>query len=278
MDLFNIFKEIEKIDPDVYDRLDSRRNAMKQFTNISGKIALAAIPFALGSMFNKTYAQSTGTSVADVLKYALTLEYLEEAFYVKGVATPGLIPTAAATAALTTIRNHETAHVIFLKTVLSNMGGAPASPVFDFTAGGTFPAVFTDYNFFLAIAQTFEDTGVRAYKGQAGNLSGNNTVLTAALNIHSVEARHAAHIRMMRRALGTLGASPALKPWITLNQSGIATAAVNPSYAGEELTMQAGVDIAALGGNIGANSASEAFDEPLSMAQVLPIASLFIKS
>ncbi|MGF6845545.1 hypothetical protein QFZ51_000780 [Chitinophaga sp. W3I9] len=278
MDLFNIFKEIEKIDPDVYDRLDSRRNAMKQFTNISGKIALAAIPFALGSMFNKTYAQSTGTSVADVLKYALTLEYLEEAFYVKGVATPGLIPTAAATAALTTIRNHETAHVIFLKSVLSNMGGAPASPAFDFTAGGTFPAVFTDYNFFLAIAQTFEDTGVRAYKGQAGNLSGNNTVLTAALNIHSVEARHAAHIRMMRRALGTLGASPALKPWITLNQSGIATTAVNPSYAGEELTMQAGVDIAALGGNIGANSASEAFDEPLSMAQVLPIASLFIKS
>lgn len=278
MDLFNIFKEIEKIDPDVYDRLDSRRNAMKQFTSISGKIALAAIPFALGSMINKAYAQSTGTSVADVLKYALTLEYLEEAFYVKGVATPGLIPTAAATAAITTIRNHETAHVNFLKSVLSSMGGAPASPTFDFTAGGVFPTVFTDYNFFLAIAQTFEDTGVRAYKGQAGNLSGNNTVLTAALNIHSVEARHAAHIRMMRRTLGTLGASPALKPWITLNQSGIATTAVNPSYAGEELTMQAGVDIAALGGNIGVNSASEAFDEPLTMAQVLPIASLFIKS
>lgn len=278
MDLFNIFKEIEKIDPDVYDRLDSRRNAMKQFTNISGKIALAAIPFALGSMFNKAYAQSGGTSVADVLKYALTLEYLEEAFYVKGVATAGLIPTAASTAAITNIRNHETAHVNFLKTVLSNMDGAPASPTFDFTAGGTFPTVFTDYNFFLAIAQTFEDTGVRAYKGQAGNLSGNNTVLTAALNIHSVEARHAAHIRMMRRALGTLGASPALKPWITLNQSGIATTAVNPSYAGEELTTQAGVNVAALGGNIGANSASEAFDEPLTMAQVLPIASLFIKS
>jgi Ferritin-like domain len=278
MDLFNIFKEIEKIDPDVYGRLDSRRSAMKKFTNISGKIALAAIPFALGSMFNNVYAQSTGTSVADVLKYALTLEYLEEAFYVKGVATPGLIPNAAATAAITTIRNHETAHVNFLKSVLGSMGGAPASPMFDFTAGGAFPAVFTDYNFFLAIAQTFEDTGVRAYKGQAGNLSGNNTVLTAALNIHSVEARHAAHIRMMRRALGTLGASPALKPWITLNQSGIATSAVNPSYDGEELTMQAGVDIAALGGNIGANSASEAFDEPLTMAQVLPIASLFIKS
>lgn len=278
MDLTNIFKEIEKIDPEVYDRLDSRRNAMKQFTNISGKIALAAIPFALGSMFNKAYGQASSATVTGVLKYALTLEYLEEAFYVKGVATPGLIPTAAAVGAITTIRNHESAHVIFLKSVLSSMGGAPASPTFDFTAGGHFPTVFSDYNVFLAVAQTFEDTGVRAYKGQAGNLSGNATVLTAALNIHSVEARHASHIRGMRRALGTLGATSALKPWITLAQSGIADPAVNPSYAGEELTMQAGVDIAALGSNIGANSASEAFDEPLTMDQVLAIASLFIKS
>ena len=278
MDLLNIFTTLAKIDPEVYDRRDTRRNAMKQFTNISGKIALAAIPFALGSMFNKAYGQtSTGTSVTDVLKYALTLEYLEAAFYTKGVATANLIPNAAAVAAITTIRDHETAHVNFLKSVLSSMGGAPASPAFDFTAGGTFPAVFSDYNFFLAIAQTFEDTGVRAYKGQAGNLSGNATVLTAALSIHSVEARHAAHIRSMRRAIGELGATAALKPWITLNQSGIATSAVNASYAGEELTTQANVNVAALG-DIGANSASEAFDEPLTMEQVLPIAGLFIQS
>ncbi|RFS23503.1 ferritin-like domain-containing protein [Chitinophaga silvatica] len=276
MDLQNIFHEIEKVDPEVYDRLDSRRAAMKEFTRISGKIALAAIPFALGGMFKKAYSQTTsGTSVADVLKYALTLEYLESAYYIKGIATPGLIPTAGL-GAITTIRDHEKEHVNFLQTVLSGLGGAPASPEFDFTAGGTFPTVFSDYNYFLAVAQTFEDTGVRAYKGQAANLSGNATVLTAALSIHSVEARHASHIRSMRRAIGQLGATAALKPWITLNQSGIATTAVNPSYAGEELIVQAGIDIAALD-NIGANSASEAFDEPLSMDQVLPIAKLFIK-
>lgn len=278
MDFKNIFHEIEKVDPEVYERLDSRRDAMKEFTRISGKIALAAIPFALGGMFKKAYAQTgTGTSVADVLKYALTLEYLESAFYVKGVATAGLIPTAAAVAAISTIRDHEKAHVTFLQTVLGGLGGFPASPTFDFTAKGTFPAVFTDYNYFLAVAQAFEDTGVRAYKGQAANLSGNATVLTAALSIHSVEARHAAHIRSMRRALGQLGATAALKPWITLNQSGIASSAVDASYAGEQATVQANIDIAALN-NIGANSASEAFDEPLSMAEVLPIAQLFIKS
>lgn len=276
MDLLNIFKEIEKIDPEVYDRLDSRRNAMKQFTNISGKIALAAIPFALGSMFNKAYAQTSGTSVVDVLKYALTLEYLEAAYYTKGLATAGLITAPAAQGAIQTIQKHETAHVTFLKGVLTSMNTSLDSPTFDFTAGGAFPTVFSDYNVFLAIAQAFEDTGVRAYKGQAGNIQSNATVLTAALSIHSVEARHASHIRSMRRAIGQFGATTALKPWITLNQSGIATTAVNAVYAGEELTSQANVDISALG-NIGADRASESFDEPLAMEQVLAIAGLFIK-
>jgi hypothetical protein len=48
------------------------------------------------------------------------------------------------------------------------------------------------------LAQAFEDTGVRAYKGQAGNVMSNKTVLQAALQIHSVEARHASQVRRMR--------------------------------------------------------------------------------
>ena len=42
---------------------------------------------------------------------------------------------------------------------------------------------------------TFEDLGVAAYKGQAGNLMASDEILTAALQIHSVEARHAAEVR-----------------------------------------------------------------------------------
>ncbi|NSL89310.1 ferritin-like domain-containing protein [Chitinophaga sp. Mgbs1] len=276
MDLLNIFREIEKIDPEVYNRLDSRRNAMKQFTNLSGKIALTALPFALGSMLNKAYGQATGTDVKSVLSLALTLEYLEAAYYSTALAKPGLIP-ASGTGAITTISKHETAHVKFLQNALAGMGGFPPSPTFDFTAKGTFPTVFSDYDYFLAVSQAFEDTGVRAYKGQAPNLAGAGTVLTAALSIHSVEARHAAHIRQMRKTRGTLGATASLKPWITGKQSGIATTATDPVYAGEEVTVQAGVNIAAIN-NMGADSASESFDEPLTGPQAVAIASLFIKA
>jgi hypothetical protein len=52
------------------------------------------------------------------------------------------------------------------------------------------------YAQFLALAQAFEDTGVRAYKGQAANLISTD-LLTAALQIH-VEARHASEVRRLR--------------------------------------------------------------------------------
>jgi hypothetical protein len=127
------------------------------------------------------------------------------------------------------------------------------------------------------VAQTFEDTGVRAYKGQAPNLISNNDYLTAALQIHSVEARHAAHLREMRKAANLLvPAGVDVKPWITLNQSGIATSAVQPSYEGEENVNQAGVLITNIGGkNVSAAAASEAFDEPLTKEQVFAIATPF---
>ena len=140
--------------------------------------------------------------------------------------------------------------------------------------------VFTNYALFLAVSQTFEDTGVRAYKGQAYEpmLMANNTVLEAALNIHSVEARHASKVRSLRKANGGLvPAGVNVKPWITLNQSGIGSAAVQASYDGEEITTQATINIININGQvISANAASEAFDEPLTMAQVLAIVDPFI--
>jgi hypothetical protein len=98
-----------------------------------------------------------------------------------------------------------------------------------------------------------------------------NDVLTAALQIHSVEARHAAHIRQMRKANGFGD----VKPWITGKDSGIG-AAVQASYDGEDLTTQAGVQIVGINGqSISASAATEAFDEPLTDAQVLAIVSPF---
>jgi hypothetical protein len=280
MNLLNILQEIEEKDPETYEQLNNRRDVLKKFTGSAGKIALAAIPLALGSLFQKAYGgpPPTGATVLDVLNFALTLEYLESSFYKMGLAASGLIPTATEQQAIMTISAHEAEHVAFLQSAITSSGGTPATmPKFDYTAGsgsnnGPFADVFTNYATFLAVAQAFEDTGVRAYKGQAASLVQGGALLTAALDIHSVEARHAAHIREMRKLRGFAD----VKPWITLNESGIGSV-VDANYAGEQNTVQAGIQIVGINGQpISADAASEAFDEPLTMAQVLAIVKPFI--
>lgn len=126
----------------------------------------------------------------------------------------------------------------------------------------------TAYVQLLALAQAFEDTGVRAYKGQAGNLLG-SPFLTAALQIHSVEARHASEIRRLR----------GLKGWVTNNDRSIgmpeATQAV---YNGEEIIIQGGLDVTTLGAGspFTMEASTEAYDEPLSGDDATAITSLFI--
>lgn len=270
MNLQNIFNQIEKSDPEVYERLNGRREVIRNFTRFAGKVSVAAVPIALGTILQKAYGQ-TPTNAIDILNFALKLEYLEAAFYEKGLATPDLIDADADKAALTIIGGHETAHVNYIKAAISAAGGTPVDPPeFDFTAAGAFPDVFTNYDTFLAVAQTFEDTGVRAYKGQAGSLMVSNEVLLAALSIHSVEARHASHIRQMRKGRGA-----GVKPWITGSDSGIG-AAVQASYDGEEATTQAGVAITNISNSgISESAASEAFDEPLTFDEVIAIVTPF---
>ncbi len=280
MKFSNILEEIEKVDGNIYERLSPRRKAMKDFFNMGSKVAAAAMPFAIGSMFNKAYGQAPPAGVIAVLQYALTLEHFEYNFYKSGLNAMSLtIPAGAEKTALEMIRDSELKHVNFLKTVITAAGATPVAEktAYDFTAQGTFPTVFTSYATFLAVAQVLEDTGVRAYKGRAGELLGQKVFLTAALGIHAVEARHAAKIRFMRRMNMQ---APNIKPWITGgNDTGIA--AVNNNYGGampESLTTQAGVNItglAGVGGNISTTAASEAFDEPLTAAEVLALVAPF---
>ena len=293
MNILNILAEIEKVDPEVYERLDQRRAIFKHFAGFGKKLAASAVPLAMGAMFQKAYGQSSGLSqqIKDVLNFALKLEYLEAVFYNEGLHKPGLL-TGQDETDIHTIAVDEYNHINFLSTVL----GADAIPPmaigdFDYTGskGGTraalLPDVFTNRDTFLALAQSFEDTGVRAYKGGAPLLMSNNDVLEAALNIHSVEARHASHLRTMRRGgpqavSGSLQTAP--KSWISGNDGGgpapSVTAAIygpgNPASAfpGEENIVQAGITLPS------ANpTASEAFDEPLDMATVLAIASNFFR-
>jgi rubrerythrin len=283
MNLHNVISEIEKIDPEVYERLDGRRAAVKNLASVGTKLAMAAVPLALGSLFSKAYGQSSSQKILDVLNFALTLEYLEAEFYNKGLAAGMLIPSMDRPS-FQVIADHENAHVAFLKSTIQALGGTPVmKPMFDFTAGngsmnGPFAGVFMNYNIYLAVSQTFEDTGVRAYKGQATELMSSNEILRAALRIHSVEARHAAHVREIRsRRTGDPLLVGMPQPWITLNQSNIASDAVQASYNGEENTNQAGIEITNINGfAISKEDASEAFDEPLTKAQVLAIVDPFI--
>lgn len=265
MNIFKIIQDIEKTDPEVYQRLASRREAFSGFGSFGKKVAMAAVPLAMGSMFKKAYGQSANT-VLDVLNFALTLEYLEAEFYMQGLASPAL-NFDDTRAFFESVRDNEIAHVAFLKSAIEGAGGTPvAKPTFDFSAKGNFPTWNTDLQTFMTLSQAFEDTGVRAYKGQAGNLAGNPAVLTAALQIHSVEARHASIVRRIR----------GLKGWITGGPEGeMVPAPAEPIYAGEAEVVQAGVNIPTVA-NVSVESATEAFDEPLSKQAVLDIASLFI--
>lgn len=275
MNFNNIINEIAKADPEVFERTSERRDIIRRW----GKgIALTAMPLALGSLLKKAYGQST-SGIVDVLNFALTLEYLEKEFYQIALASNNLITDPVSRVAIQTIYDHEALHVDALIATINGLeaGAAVAKPNFKFDVG-PFTTVFTNYDVFLAVAQALEDTGVRAYKGQAAALISNNGILTAALNIHSVEARHAAHIRKMRKAQGVN-----VKPWITGKSSGItgtAGAAVEPVYEGEQETTQAGVNIIGIANpfnvTISSNAASESFDEPLDKQTVLAIASTFI--
>ena len=152
---------------------------------------------AVGSLLGAGTAFGAGFGPADrsILNFALTLEYLEAAFYKMGNEASGLIPSDYQPL-FRTIGKHETAHVALLKAALGS--AAVAAPKVDFTAGGKYADVFSNFKTFATLSATFEDLGVAAYKGQAGNLAG-TPVLTTALQIHSVEARHAAAVRPLIR-------------------------------------------------------------------------------
>jgi len=127
---------------------------------------------------------------AKILNYALTLEYLEAAFYKEAVANSAFGSSAALKKFAETVAKHEATHVKFLKGALGSK--AIKSPTFDF--GDT-----TGTAKFAATAQLLEDTGVSAYLGQIKNISVPGT-LAAAGTIATVEARHAAWIRFINDA------------------------------------------------------------------------------
>lgn len=278
MKIINFLSEFttENIQEDVKS---SRRKMFGSLGEIGKNLALSAIPAGLGVAATATKAQARGTKDAvSALQLALTLEYLEDEFYDLALQS-GVIPAGSREEKVyMQISKHEQAHVDFLVAGLTDAGVTPVSkPTFDFTVGGAFDPFNTNgvgqataYAQLLALAQAFEDTGVRAYKGQAGELMG-TPYITPALQIHSVEARHASEIRRIR----------GLKGWITNNERGAGVpAAAQAVYDGEENVIQGGVDVTTLGSGspFSMAGATEAYDEPITGDTATAIASLFIVS
>lgn len=179
------------VDPEITERLVANRREF--FRSSALKLgALASAPMVLAMASQQAFGQELPQGIVDVLTYALTLEHIEDAFYRSGLEASGLIPEEYV-GIFNQIGKHEAAHVAFLTTALGS--AAIERPALDLTAGGKYADALINFDTYLTLSQTFEDLGVAAYKGQAGNLIENDDILQAALQIHSVEARHAAIVR-----------------------------------------------------------------------------------
>jgi hypothetical protein len=148
--------------------------------------AVGSAAFLAALALPETGAAAPSTGDRDILNYALTLEYLQAAFYTETDRQGALRGKAKrASAHLGAV---ERAHVTALRGVLGS--AAVAEPQFNFKG------VTEQQTPFLRTAVAFEDLAVAAYKGQAGRIQA-KPLLVAAVSIHSVEARHAAWMRYL---------------------------------------------------------------------------------
>jgi Ferritin-like domain len=154
---------------------------------LKGALAAGAAygTFMVGPFVRKALAMSGGGDVG-IVNFALTLEYLEAAFYEEAKKRAGA--KGELKSLIDLIASDEQQHVEALTATVKQLGGKPAAePKFDFP--------YSDTAGFLKLAQVFEDTGVSAYNG-AGPEIKSKEVLGAAGSIVQVEARHAAAIRL----------------------------------------------------------------------------------
>lgn len=148
---------------------------------VGGGAVLSALSPAVAGAATTRPPSSFGKGDVGILNYALTLEYLEAAFYNEAVAG-GKITDTTTSAFLALVQKDENAHVAFLKKALGSK--AVKKPKFDFKGTTKDPAMFAK------TAQVLENTGVHAYFGQGGNIK-TPAYLKAAVSILTIEARHA---------------------------------------------------------------------------------------
>jgi hypothetical protein len=170
-----------------------------------GAILSALAPEAFAAAQQGRPPSKFGKGDVGILNYALTLEYLEAAFY-NGASAAGLPLSSQAAAFLKVVTADENAHVKFLKKALG--AKAAKEPKFDFKGTNT------NAEMFMKTAQVLENTGVHAYLGQVLNIK-TPAYVAAAGSILTIEARHASVIGLLNDATGASIApeGPFDKPW-----------------------------------------------------------------
>jgi hypothetical protein len=171
-------------------------------TVVAGGVAVAGLP-------KLALSAPSPAQDAEILNFALQLEYLESAFFGEAAESGQL--TGELLEFARTVGGHERAHVAFLRKALGRK--ARKRPTFDFRNATRDPKAFT------SAAVALQDLMVAAYNGQAANLT--TGAFANAAKIVSVEARHAGWIRAIA------GNDPAPKATEEPKTAAAVTAAVN---------------------------------------------------
>jgi hypothetical protein len=204
----------------------NRRAALEKIGLAGAAAGTLALTGGLAGCSNGGTIVTTGTTIqpVDVLNFALNLEYLEASFYLyvttgSGLSTtdqganPGTVSGGAKIAftnpEVNTIAQNlasdEQAHVEFLRSTITAVGGTPVSlPALNLAAMGA-P---TNDATFIALARQLETVGVSAYEGGIAYLVSNTQAVTYAASIHDTEAQHEGFLRQLCINLGV--ASPAV--------------------------------------------------------------------
>jgi hypothetical protein len=243
----------------IHSLTELRKKRVNRRNFLAGAGALGAAAAIAGCSNDGNVAATTTTTPttkvtdAQILTFALNLEYLEAEFYLRCATGSGLSSTDAGTGAgsvnggsmvvvvttqqqqyINEIAYEEQTHVEFLRSALSAAGATvPPRPALDFTAGfgaiaaaanasspGAIPSSFSPFaNFdsFLIGAFSFEDVGVTAYAGAAALLNGGvqgSPYLAAAAGILAIEGYHAAEIRTLLTGRAIAAGSQAAYPYL----------------------------------------------------------------